>query len=117
MIEVIFYETAAGSCPVAEYLDSLSGNQAQKVAWVIELIQTLDRTPAKFLKKLKGTDDLWEIRVEYGGSIFRLLSFFDSGRLLIAAHGFSKKTQKTPGKEIEVAQHRKQDYFKRKGAR
>jgi hypothetical protein len=61
MIEVEFYETGKGKCPVAEFLDSLSGDQAQKVAWVIELIQSIERPPVKFFKKLVNTDGLWEI--------------------------------------------------------
>jgi phage-related protein len=115
MIEVEFYETSKGKCPVAEFLDSLTGDQAQKIAWVIELIQSIERPPVKFFKKLVSTDGLWEIRVEYQGNIFRLLAFFDGGKLLVANHGFVKKTQKTPKKEIKVAEERKLDYFKRKG--
>jgi len=30
------------------------------------------------------------------------------------AHGFQKKTQKTPKRAIEVAEKRKKDYFRRK---
>jgi phage-related protein len=115
MIEVDFYETEKGKCPVADFLDSLNGDQAQKVAWVIELIQSIERPPGKFFKKLVNADNLWEIRVEYQGNIFRLLSFFDGGKLLVANHGFVKKTQKTPKKEIKVAEERKLDYFNRKG--
>jgi len=115
MIEVEFYETADGKCPVAEFLDSLSGDQAQKIAWVIELIQSLERPPVKFLKKLVNSGDLWEIRVEYQNNIFRLLCFLDGGKLLIANHGFVKKSQKTPHKEIKVAQERMQEYLNRNG--
>jgi phage-related protein len=115
MIQIEFYETADGKCPVAEFLDGLTPAQAQKTAWVIELIQSLERPPTKFLKKLVNTDDIWEIRVEIQGNIFRLLSFFDEGSLLIANHGFVKKSQKTPAKEIKVAQERRVEYFSRKG--
>ena len=73
---------------------------------MIELIQSLERPPTKFLKKLVNTDEIWEIRVEIQGNIFRLLSFFDEGSLLIVNHGIVKKSQKTPIKEIKVAQER-----------
>ncbi|MGH7942970.1 MAG: helix-turn-helix domain-containing protein [Limisphaerales bacterium] len=36
MIEVQFYRTSAGACPVEEFLDSLNAKQAQKVLWVFE---------------------------------------------------------------------------------
>ena len=45
-----------------EFLDSLSGKQAQKVIWVLRLIEELDSVPSQYLKKLAGTEDLWEIR-------------------------------------------------------
>jgi hypothetical protein len=31
MLEIIFYETAAGKCPVEEFLNLLNPKQAQKV--------------------------------------------------------------------------------------
>jgi hypothetical protein len=34
---VIFYKTADGKCPVEEFLNSLPGKAAQKVAWVLNL--------------------------------------------------------------------------------
>jgi len=80
MREIQFYRTQAGHCPIEEFLDSLSGKTAQKVAWVLQLIEELDRVPATYLKKLEGTDDLWEIRVQIGGDALRLLGFFLRGR-------------------------------------
>ena len=68
------------------------------------------RVPATTLKKLKGTN-IWEVRVIFAGNIFRLLSFFDKGNLIIVAHGFTKKTQKTPKREIDTAERRRRDYF------
>ncbi len=93
-------------------MDCLSGKQAQKVAWVLRLVQELDQVPRTYLKKMVGTNDLWEVRVEFAGDIFRLLGFLD-GRRLILNHGFTKKGQKTPRNEIEVAERRKKDYFRR----
>ena len=59
--EIRFYRTDAGSCPVEEFIDSLTGKQAQKVAWVLSLIEELDTVPVRYLKKLVNTDDLWEV--------------------------------------------------------
>ena len=44
---------------------------------------------------------------------YRLLAFWDNdtGRLIIATHGFIKKTQKTPEKEIERAIALRKEYF------
>jgi len=114
MREIKFYRTENGKIPVREFLDSLQPKQAQRVAWVIEAVEELAVVPEKYFKKLVNTDDIWEIRVSAGNNIFRLLSFFDNSKLIIACHGFVKKAQKTPKKEIKVAENRKKDYFRRK---
>lgn len=112
--EVQFYRTRAGRCPVEEFLDSLSGRQAQKVAWVLSIIEELDRIPARYFKKLANTDQLWEARVSVGRNIFRFLAFFDGPSVVILVHGFQKKTQKIPIQMISLAGERKRDYLLRK---
>ena len=114
MRTVNFYRTTEGRCPVAEFLDSLSSKETQKVAWVLRLIEDLELVPSTYLKKLVNTDDIWEVRVQVGGNIFRLLGFFDHGDLVVLNHGFQKKTQKTPAKDIKIAEQRRQDYLQRR---
>jgi phage-related protein len=57
---------------------------------------------------------LYEIRVEVGSDIYRVFSFFDKGKLIIVVNGFQKKSQKTPKKEIELAERLKKEYFDEK---
>jgi phage-related protein len=63
---------------------------------------------------LEGTDQLWEVRAEFGGDAFRLLGFWDEGWLIILTNGFAKKTQKTPEREIALAEQRKRDHLSRR---
>jgi len=114
MREVRFYKFDSGDCPIEIFLDSLSGKQAQKVIWTLQLIEEIDFIPTKYLKKLVNTNDIWEVRVQVGNNIFRILGFFDDGNLIILNHAFQKKTQKTPKKEIKIAEARKKDYFNRR---
>ena len=114
MRTVNFYRTESGKSPVEDFLDSLSGKQAQKVIWVLRLVEELDVVPRQYLKKLVNTDDIWEVRVQFGGNIFRLLGFFDGKTLMILTNGFAKKSQKTPRQEIELATRRKNEYLLRK---
>ena len=114
MKKIDFYTTVDGKCPIAEFLDSLNGKQLQKVAWVLQVIEELDVVPTIYLKKLVNTDNIWEIRIQNSGNIFRLLGFFEGDNLIILNHGFQKKTQKTPPKEIKIAQQRRKDYLLRK---
>jgi phage-related protein len=111
MRTVNFFRTESGNCPVEEFLDSLSGKQVRKVIWVLRLIEELEVVPGQYLKKLVNTDDIWEIRVQFGGDIFRLLGFFDGSKLLILTNSLAKKTQKMPRQEIELATRRKNEYM------
>jgi phage-related protein len=113
MREIVFYQTESGGSPVEDFFDSLSGKQAQKVIWVLSLIQEVDPIPSQYFKKLVNTDDIWEVRIQVGNNIFRLLGFLFDKRSIVLTNGFAKKTQKTPSQEIYLAEQRKRDYLKR----
>ena len=115
MREIQLYTTGAGRCPVEDFLDLLSEKQRTKIGWVLRLVENAPVVPAQYFSKLTGTDDLWEVRAEFGGDAFRLLCFFDGGSLIILASAFAKKTRRTPPAEIRLAEERRRDYFRRKG--
>jgi phage-related protein len=71
--------------------------------------------PEKFLKHLKGTDGLYEIRVEFESNIYRIFCCFDQGTLVVLFNSFKKKTQKTPKQELVLAKKLKNEYFNLKG--
>lgn len=81
-----------------------------KIVWTFDLIEDLQRVPQTYLKHIENTDGLYEIRVQLGSDIFRIFCFFDKGKSVVLAHGFQKKTQKTPKKEIELAVNIKTEY-------
>lgn len=110
---VIFYRLPNGQSPIESFLDSLTGKQAQKVLWVLQLIEELEQLPRQYFKKLVDSDEIWEVRIQFGNDIFRLLGFFENGSLLILTNGFIKKTQKTPSQEIALAIRRKNEYLAR----
>lgn len=112
MRKVLFFKRVDGSSPIEEFIDGLSDKQAQKVAWVLRLIEDMDIIPSQYWKKLKNTDDIWEARIQFGGNIFRMLGFERGGRLVILTNGFAKKSQKTPRSEIKLAEQRKSKYLK-----
>jgi phage-related protein len=91
----------------------LDSKQAQKVAWVMQVVEELEQVPTTYLKKLINTKDIWEIRVQMGRNIFRFLGFFIQGSFIVLTNGFQKKTQKTPKSEILLSEQRKQDYLER----
>lgn len=81
-----------------------------KIIWTLELIEDIQKIPETYLKHMKNTDGLFEIRVQQGSDIFRIFCFFDQGQLVILMNGFQKKTQKTPKKEIIKALKIKEEY-------
>lgn len=65
----------------------------------------------ELFKKLN--EDIWEIRSSFNGMCYRLLAFWDKDKksLIIATHGFVKKTWKVPQKEIARAEAIMKEYF------
>jgi phage-related protein len=112
--QIQLYETESGGRPVEKFLNKLDRPTRDKIAAATELIETGEELPSHLFCKMTGTDDLWEIRIKHNTNIHRFLSFFDGSKLIIVAHGFQKKTQKTPEQEIKTAEQRKKNYFKRK---
>lgn len=113
--EIIFYRTAGGRNPVKEFLDSLSAREAQKATWTLSLIEDLEVVPGQYLRKMTGTENLWEVRIKTGANIIRILGFLDENKLFVLSHAFWKKTRKTPREAIALAAERKRDYFRRRG--
>jgi len=111
---IIFYRTADGKCPVQEFFDSLSGKAAQKLAWVLSLIEDLDVVPSTFLKKLVGNKEIWECRLQFGSNAYRVFCFFDGNSVVVLTHGMTKKTQKIPQREINKAEAYRRDYLQRR---
>ena len=111
---VLFYKTTDGKCPVQEFLDSLPGKVAQKIVWVLKLLEDLEIVPSYYFKKLVGTEEIWECRIQFGSNAYRIFCFF-MGSSVVLTHGFLKKSQRTPTHEIRRAETYRKDFFKRRG--
>lgn len=109
MTKVIYYTTASGDIPFDKFLDSLSEKQQRKILRVIANVKTYGLTSAiPHIKKLTGTP-LWEIRI-LGQDNIRVFYATLVEDLIIILHGFSKKSQKTPSKEIQTALDRLKEW-------
>lgn len=115
MREIVLYRTPSGRSPVQDFLDGLSPDAADRIGDTLQAVAGSDQISPQVLKKLAGTDGLWELRVRHDGSAFRLLSFWDGVRIIVLLSAFAKKSEKTPVLELEVAQRRRRDYLSRKG--
>lgn len=86
----------------------------KKILWTLRVITELEQVPEHYFKHLKNTSGLYEIRVSVGNNIYRIFCFFDEAKVIIVGHGFQKKTQKTPKREIEKAERLKKQYYAEK---
>ena len=91
-----------------KFIKTLRPEEARKIFYVLDMLKTNDRVSAKFVKHLK--EGLYELRAECNGNIFRVFFIFDADNIVVLFHGFQKKTQKTPTKEINQALKLKKEY-------
>jgi len=96
---------------VKEFLDELNSKIRKKVlynAW-----KSTEVNDPELFKKLN--DNIWEFRTNFLTKQIRLLAFWDktekTDTLVIATHGYIKKTRKTPKTEIEKAEKIREKYF------
>ena len=110
--KVIYFTTFAGENPVEKFIDSLQKHQKAKIFRIfqyIELYGLISILP--HVKKLTGTS-LWEIRI-VGQDNIRILYITLQERAVLVVHGFIKKKQKTPTKEVKIAMRRVQEWLKK----
>lgn len=103
----------------SEEADAFLDKQTEKVRAKIlyNVTKASYSNDPKLFKKLENTD-IWEFRTLFDSIQYRLLAFWDKrdgqNTLVIATHGFVKKSQKTPLQEIHHAQSIKEIYFNQK---
>lgn len=105
-IEIEYLEEAQS------YIETMPDKARKKLFYNISLV-SMGVIDSRIFKKL-GESGIWEFRAEYESNEYRLLSFWDKTRssIVIATHGFDKKTRKTPKQEIEHAESIRNNYYK-----
>ena len=100
-----FYRSDAGREPVREWLKSLDAEDRRMIGEDIKDVEFSWPIGMPLVRSLGH--DLWEVRSSLThGRIARVL-FCVEGECMVLLHGFMKKTQKTPVKEIDLALRRK----------
>ncbi len=110
-LEAAFYKSEQGNQPCRDYLMSLSRDDRREVGANIFAVQKGFPLGLPLCRKMEK--DLWEVRSDIEDGISRIFFTLD-GEIMVLLHGFTKKTQKTPQKEIETAKARMKDYEGRK---
>lgn len=107
------YESLSGDQPVEDFFKSLDEKARLKISRTLDLLEEFGLEGAyPHVKKLTGTS-LWELRI-LGADSIRVLYITITGKIFLLLHGFKKKKQKTPPKEIKIAEGRLKEYQSRK---
>ena len=114
--QVEYYKKENGCMPVLDFLLSLDSQMRSKAFSEIELLErhgTKLREP--YVKPIKGIPyrGIYELRIRFASNISRIFYFVFHKYTFVLLHGFTKKTEKTPQKEIEQAVRFKLDYERR----
>lgn len=101
---VYFFQTPRGEKIVKEFCQKLQDKTKGKISQNLDLLKVhgpfLGMPRSKRLMK-----EIYELRIR-GKEEIRILYTF-SGNSAYLLHAFKKQTQKTPHKEIEIAENRK----------
>ena len=107
----ISYTRPNGRNEFEEFYNSLPTKDRNKLRATIDMIEKAGIQPAiqlEWVKKLNS--EIYEIRSKISSNIQRALYFHIKNNQYIITHGFTKKTQKTPIKEIIRAKQIKQEF-------
>jgi len=112
MWNIIFYEKEDGTIPVQEFLDTLPAKHHAKAFRDIDILEKYGTMlTGPYVKHIQGK--LWELRIRLASDVSRIFYFVPFGSDIVLLHGFVKKTQKTPSREIETANNYLEDYNRR----
>jgi len=107
--DIVYFEGGSGKTPIYDFIENLNANAKAKILNTFDLLAEYGtRLGLPHVKKVTGTE-LWELRI-LGGDSIRIFYIAMSGRVFLLLHGFIKKSQKTPKKEIKIALKRLKEY-------
>ena len=111
-----FYLEDRGTSAVEEFLDSLDPRTRARFGWSMEQLRVRNvQAREPLVRHLEG--ELWELREESDRNIYRVIYFFFRGRRIVFLHGFQKKGQRTPRREIDTARERQRRFLAREAGR
>lgn len=109
--EIIYYDTPSGQEVVKDFVDSLQENAQAKLGRQLDLLEEHgNRLGMPHAKAMGG--GLIELRVR-GKQEVRVFYAFAVGKRIYLLHGFIKKTQTTPKKELNIARQRQAEIKER----
>ena len=106
---VIYFTDKYGKKPVKQWLETLEESASSKLFKNLLLLEQLGLGIREPYVKPLG-DKLYEVRAKDYKGIYRVIYFASKGKKFVLLHGFIKKTDKTPRKELEIAKERMKEF-------
>ncbi len=103
IIEIRFYKAGNGSEPVRRWLKGLDKVARQAIGEDLKTVQVGWPIGMPLVRSLGS--GLWEVRSRIPNGIARVL-FVMRKQTMVLVHGFVKKSQKTPARDLTVARQR-----------
>ena len=107
-LEIRFFKTSNGIEPVRKWLQDLTKEEKNNIGTDLKIVEFNWPIGRPLVKSL--SEGLWEIRTNLPSNKICRIIFFMHKKQIILLHGFIKKTQKTPQKEIVLAKQRKRQF-------
>jgi phage-related protein len=104
-IIVNFYKSEKGNEPVREWLKSLSKEDKTIIGEDIKTVEYGWPLGMPLVRKMDK--NLWEVRIDLTKNEIARILFTVSGDIMVLLHGFIKKSQQTPTKDLKIAKERR----------
>ena len=102
-LQVYFFKTSSGKQPVREWLKALPRQDRKTIGDDLKTAQFGWPLGMPLIRKLDTA--LWEVRSKLDNRIARVIFTVDEDRMVLL-HGFIKKSQKTPSRDLGLAKQR-----------
>lgn len=101
-LQVYFFKTTSGKQPVHNWLKLLPREDRKTIGDDLKTAQFGWPLGMPLIRKIET--DLWEVRSRLDNRIARILFTVDEDKMVL--HGFIKKSQKTPTRDLNLAKQR-----------
>jgi phage-related protein len=105
ILEVVFFRSDSGHEPVRDWLKKLDRDDRKVIGEDIKVVQFRWPLGMPLVRKMEA--DLWEVRIHLTAGQIARVFFTVRESQMVLLHGFVKKSQKTPERELETARIRK----------
>jgi phage-related protein len=103
VLQAAFYVSVSGKRPVRDWLMELVADDRKAIGEDIATLEFCWPIGMPKCSPIVGVKGLYEVRSNISAGRITRVFFMITGNQMVLLHGFVKKTQKTPDKELKLA--------------